>query len=78
MYSKSSSELKYYLNGELVSIKKLSFDMYKNDRDLIIGAEFSDKDRFTHHFIGIIDYIAIWNRILSEEEILKVSRRESF
>ena len=76
-YKKSSGELCYYLNGELVFKKNLSFTIFKNNMDLIIGAELTNSG-FTHQFIGVIDDIGIWKRAMSADEISKIYKGEKF
>ena len=76
-YKKTTGELCYYLNGELVFKKNLLFAIFKNNMDLIIGAELLNSG-FSQQFIGVIDDIGIWKRAMSADEISKIYKGEKF
>jgi len=70
-----------YVNGDLRSKEKLNLknmDMYHN---LFIGTYMGNNphasaltdNKYNHSFNGIIDDIAIYNRALSDKEILQLS-----
>jgi hypothetical protein len=69
-YTKSTGELKYYLNGLLIDTKNINYSISNNNLGMIIGAEWqisgSGKKSF---FNGKIDDIGIWNRVLTQTEI---------
>jgi len=67
-YQKSSSLLKYYLNGVLISTINIAFDISDTSYNLIIGHEEGTAD-LTRWFNGKIDDIGIWNRTLTQQEI---------
>lgn len=71
--SPSSSQLRYYLNGSLVSTINISFAPIANTINLHIGAEPSSNNRLNRFFNGSIDDIRIYNRALTETEIRYLS-----
>ena len=70
-YQKSSSSLKYYLNGVLISTINIAFNIKDNSYNLNIGHEEGTAD-LTRWFNGKIDDIGIWNRALTQQEITQL------
>ncbi len=65
------SSTKYYLNGVLRSTVATHFDETAQDysSEMYIGA---DTHGITEYYTGKLDEIRIYNRLLSEEEVLKI------
>jgi len=67
----NGTSLKLYLNGVLDNEVQQSYTLSNSIQPLLIGKEFvSVDDNWYRWFKGAIDDIGIWNRALSEEEIL--------
>lgn len=72
-YTDIDSTLKYYLNGNLVDTKRLNFNIGNNSNPLWIGSSqsiYSTKKTFH----GKLDDVGIWNRALSQSEILTLHK----
>jgi uncharacterized protein (TIGR02145 family) len=65
-----------YVNGELACIGPINYPEYNTDQDglLLIGCEhpYVSLPSGPQYFIGRLDDLGIWNRALSEEEILSL------
>ncbi len=70
-YQKSSSLLKYYLNGALISTVNIAFNISDTTYNLTIGHEEGTAD-LTRWFNGKIDDLGIWNRALTPQEITQL------
>jgi len=69
-YDNTNGILKYYLNSVLVDSKNLNFSIGAITDDVLIGAVWLDEyGAKRDYFNGILDDIAIWNRVLTEQEI---------
>lgn len=66
----SGSEQKSYLNGELLHTRTHSSNL-----NLQNGVTGQDPAYFGNPFIGYVCDIAVWNRVLTEEEIAQVAAR---
>ena len=68
-YSKSKKELKYFLNGKLVSTKnEIVSALVNNQNPITIGTQLSAYDTIKT-FQGKLDDIGLWSRALNENEI---------
>jgi uncharacterized coiled-coil DUF342 family protein len=77
----SSTEYKMYINGELKLTRGLDSDLkVLNNLDYYIGIYGSGREISPswYPFLGKIDDIAIWNRSLTSEEILKIFKGDGF
>ncbi|MFZ3407223.1 LamG domain-containing protein [Vibrio chagasii] len=67
-YSHSDSTANLYIDGTLVHSKSVDFDVVENTTDdkfiLLGGSSSSDKN-----FDGSVDNIAVWNEVLTDEQI---------
>ena len=68
---------KIYLNGQLSNSNQLKGDICNSTNPLNIGAD-SKAGEIYRFFNGTIDDIAIWNRVLTAEEISKIYRGDGF
>ena len=68
---------KIYLNGQLSNSNQLKGDICNSTNPLNIGAD-SKAGKIYRFFNGAIDDVAIWNRTLTPEEILKIYKGEGF
>jgi len=68
-------KMKIYVNGNLEAINDAPSTIYTSQRPIHIGAwnakEADAQEEFSTYFTGIIDELKIYNRSLSEEEILQ-------
>lgn len=73
-YSVDRGEANLYLNGELVATDEFSSSIPYNSYGLVIGAGFdstaTDTDLHAHYFGGSLDNIAVYNRALSDTNVL--------
>ncbi len=73
-YDSTASSLKYYLNGFLTDTFNISYNFINSNLDVFIGNHFTNNNPSQSvpsngGFIGILDDIGIWNRVLTQEEI---------
>jgi hypothetical protein len=61
-------ELRYYLNGEVVSTEAKTGDILPNEEDLTIGCRVNDGIQWG----GMLDEIGVFNRVLTQEEIRRI------
>lgn len=73
-YEKASGKFVYYINGSMVDQKSLVFSNVANDFDFLIGAEAIGVSTKTNYFNGALDEIRIYNRVLTNAEITKLSK----
>lgn len=67
-YDTATSNLKYYLDGNLISTVNVLFNIQNTSYNMLIGHEAGALD-LTRWFNGKIDDILIYNRVLSDNEI---------
>ena len=78
VYDSNSTLLKYYIDGNLVDTKLLSFNMTANTDDLVFGAQRNGAATgYLDFFSGKIDDIGIWNRALTQQEITNLNNGSS-
>jgi hypothetical protein len=71
---------KLYVNGVLVNQSPQSGQLSHNENDLIFGGWFSSPSgdcQFSGSFSGKLDDIGMWNRALTNDEVLKLYRASS-
>ncbi len=73
--SDGAGELKYYLNGNLVSSKVIPFTPIPNTRDLAIGYQSNSVGVKGTFFKGALDELMIFNRTLSPLEIFQLAQQ---
>ncbi|WP_160331396.1 LamG-like jellyroll fold domain-containing protein [Heyndrickxia sporothermodurans] len=70
----NGSSINMYLNGDYVSSKEVSGSItYPPNFNWIVGAE-QDGSNFLYHFKGQIQNVSLWNKILSQTEIINASK----
>ncbi len=66
----ATNEVKIYINGQLDNTGSLNGPIDNLNRNVLIGT------RGTYHYLnGTIDEVAVWNRTLSDSEILSIYKR---
>jgi len=72
-YKADPGVLSYYLNGNLIDEVPVQFNNIANTVDLLIGAEWvlAGNDQ-KNYFNGKLDDIAIYNRTISESEVIQL------
>ena len=68
----SGAKLEMFVDGRCVDEEFMLGDLRQNNEPLLIGAE-SYGESVKSGFNGLIDHIAIWNRVLSNDEIITLS-----
>lgn len=77
-YSLTKGQIKYYLNGVLIDSVKANFLTSSNNLDVLIGSEWQiSGSAKKNYFNGKIDDIGIWNRALSDKEVLALYNGET-
>ena len=66
------SKLEMFVDGRCVDEEFMLGDLRQNDEPLLIGAE-SYNNTVKTGFNGLIDHVAVWNRALTNEEIITLS-----
>jgi len=72
-YNYTSQLLNYYLNGNSVFSKNIQFQVIANSLDLTIGYSKSSRSTYLNSFLGKIDDIRIYKRVLSNAEVQYLS-----
>ncbi|MBI5803919.1 LamG domain-containing protein [Candidatus Pacearchaeota archaeon] len=73
-YDELTGNLRYYFNGYLNQIdnpSEIEGPLIKSEEDLFIGADNTNQGN-KNYFDGIIDELSIYNRALTDEEILSI------
>lgn len=79
VYRIESNSCTIYENGKVVGNFTLTGDLSRGGPDLSIGGRFiTNLNAITNFFKGSIDDVAIWNRALTAEEILKIYNGTGF
>ena len=68
-YTKSTSSLKYYLNGQLILNKTIAFNVLPDSLDVTIGYSKSTSGTNADYFNGVIDDVRIYNSVLNSSEV---------
>jgi len=76
-YDSVSSNLKYYLDGNLTDSFNIAYDFLNSNLDIFFGNHFQNNDPSipvptNGDFSGSLDDICIWNRTLTQQEINQV------
>jgi hypothetical protein len=71
-YDAASKSLSYYLNGYLESTINVTFSPVANNYPITIG--YQNSTNWQDSFIGSIDEIRIYNRVLDKNEIVFLSK----
>ena len=71
------TEVKYYLNTELLGIKNFDYEYSGSSKDLTfaVGAQANADSWYyggEHCFTGVIDEVRVWDSVLTAEQIAKV------
>ncbi len=72
----NGSALRLYLNGIRVSEVAVSGEIIASENNLTIGKDPSNPEKEERFFRGIIEEVAVWNRSLTPEEIMSLSKRD--
>jgi len=67
------AKLEMFVDGRCVDEEFMMGDLRQNNQSLLIGAESYSEGNIKSGFDGLIDHIAIWDRALSEDEIIVLS-----
>ncbi len=73
IFRQDGAKLEFFIDGRCVDEDFMLGDIRKNNFPVLIGAQIDDKGNISSGFEGDFDHIAIWNRALSEEEIITLS-----
>lgn len=68
----SNLELRLYVDGDLVSTNPWGGTLHSGVQDFIIGCRYKSDfaSQYMYNFLGDIDDVAIWNRVLDQCEIV--------
>lgn len=66
----NEGKLEFFVDGRCFDEDFVLGDLVQNDQPVLIGAQAYGDQQIDARFSGEIDTIAVWNRTLSEEEIL--------
>ncbi len=75
-YDKTTKDLKYYLNGDLISTIQIDFNISNTTRDLFIGMQNCGSGA-EWYWNGKIDDIRIYNRDLSNTEVQQLYQEKA-
>lgn len=67
---------KFYVNGEFIGEENFDIDVNPNE-EFLIGAGANETANHNYRFLGLIDEVRLYNRVLNEDEIAKVMDSES-
>ena len=67
---------KFYVNGEFIGEENFDISVNPNE-EFLIGAGANETANHNYRFLGIIDEVRLYNRVLTEDEITKVMDSES-
>ncbi len=69
----NGAKLEMFVDGRCVNEDFMLGELRQNDQPLLIGGESYGDENIKTGFEGLIDHVAIWNRALSDDEILFLS-----
>jgi len=69
----NEGKLEFFVDGRCVDEDFVLGDLWQNDEPVLIGAQTGENSVPDARFEGEIDTLAVWNRTLSEAEILQLS-----
>ncbi len=72
----SNGKHKFYVNGEFVDERNFNISVNPNE-EFLIGAGANEMQNHHYHFLGMIDEVRLYDRVLTENEIAVVMDSQS-
>ena len=69
MRARPGSDLHYFLDGVQTTSTDDTGDLVVRPNDLIIGKCFNPRFNYDEYFMGMVDDVRLWTRVLSSSEV---------